>query len=175
MRRSYRETPPPITEQELVPWARMVVRAQLDINAPAERVWALMMDAERYGEWNPFVVGIDAPDGMGLGAEITLRVRMGAALRETTSRERISRLQAPVEREWGELAYDYIDSMSSFGMVRAIRWQGLQPLGPDRCRYITFEGFGGWLWRLLPYKAVQAGFSQHAVALARAAEMMGEE
>lgn len=161
---------PPIDEAGLVPWARRVVRAERVIEAPAERVWALMVDAGGYGEWNPFVVAVDAPEGMGLGAEITLHVRMGGLIGQTSSRERIGRLQAPTAEAWGELAYDYIDSLSLFGMVRGTRWQGVQPLGPQRCRYVTYEGFAGWLWRLLPFGAVERGFEAHAAALARAAE-----
>jgi len=168
-----RDLPPPIAEEELVPWAKTVVRAHRDIDAPAQRVWELMVDAAGYGDWNPFVVGIDVADGMNLGDELTLHVRMGAGHRTITSRERITRVQAPSDTTWGELAYEYIDTMSMFGMVRAIRWQGVQPLGRGRCRYVTYEGFGGWLWRLLPFKQVQDGFSKHADALARAAENDG--
>ena len=160
----------PGDETSLVPWARRVVRAQVEINASAERVWSLMVDAEGYGAWNPFVVAIDAPQGMGLGAEITLHVRMGGLIGKTSSRERICRLQPPSAGQWGELAYDYVDLLSHFGMVRGTRWQGVQPLGPGRCRYVTYEGFSGWLWRLLPLRAVQQGFWKHAKALARAAE-----
>lgn len=160
----------PVDEATLVPWARKVIRAQVEIDASAERVWSLMVDAEGYGAWNPFVVGIDAPQGMQLGAAITLHVRMGGLIGQTSSRERITRLQPPSAGQWAELAYDYVDLLSHFGLVRGTRWQGVQPLGPHRCRYLTYEGFSGWLWRLLPFGAVQDGFSRHAEALARAAE-----
>ena len=31
----------------------------IDIHAPAEEVWQTMVDFERYGEWNPFLVRIE--------------------------------------------------------------------------------------------------------------------
>jgi hypothetical protein len=37
------------------------VRGATDIDAPPERVWAVLADTARYPEWNPFVRSLDGP------------------------------------------------------------------------------------------------------------------
>jgi len=37
------------------------IRTAVDIQAPVQRVWDLLMDFERYPEWNPFITYIDGP------------------------------------------------------------------------------------------------------------------
>ena len=37
------------------------VTATTDIDAPPERVWAVLADTARYPEWNPFVRSLDGP------------------------------------------------------------------------------------------------------------------
>ena len=41
--------------------ATVTPRAAVDIDAPIDRVWAVMLDTASYGEWNPFVVEAECP------------------------------------------------------------------------------------------------------------------
>lgn len=34
------------------------IKTQIDINAPATRVWSILMDFDKYPEWNPFIISI---------------------------------------------------------------------------------------------------------------------
>jgi len=45
------------------------------ISAPPERVWAVLIDAAGYRDWNPEIIGIDG--AFALGARITAHVRLG--------------------------------------------------------------------------------------------------
>ena len=55
---------------------RHVVRSDaIDIDAPVERVWEVLTDFERYGEWNPFTTRVDA--NLEVGASVSLRVVLG--------------------------------------------------------------------------------------------------
>ena len=38
---------------------------QIEINAPAERVWTLLMDFPAYGRWNPFIRSIEGRAAVG--------------------------------------------------------------------------------------------------------------
>ena len=155
----------PMTPEQLDPAHRRAVSTGIDIDAPAERVWEVMVDAGGYGNWNPFIVSVDAPRGFGIGECLTLWVRMPGSRGLTRSREQVSRCEPPEGGQPGHLVYRYSDIPSRFGLVRATRWQGVEPLAADRARYQTIEAFGGWLWRLLPYGRIETGFAAHAKAL----------
>src|SRR5438093_13768282 len=34
------------------------LRTEIEIDAPAERVWAVLLDFERFSDWNPFIRSI---------------------------------------------------------------------------------------------------------------------
>ena len=57
------------------------VERTVNINAPPARVWAVMMDVERWPEWTKSVRGVQRLGGgpFGLGSEARLRVRGGPA------------------------------------------------------------------------------------------------
>ena len=57
------------------------VERTVNINAPPARVWAVMMDVERWPEWTESVRGVERLGGgpFGLGSEARLRVRGGPA------------------------------------------------------------------------------------------------
>ena len=45
------------------------------VNAPVDRVWAVLVDASRYATWNPEIIGIDG--SFAVGERFTARVRLG--------------------------------------------------------------------------------------------------
>jgi hypothetical protein len=50
-------------------------RASVDIDAPIERVWAVMLDTGAYAEWNPFVVHVECASPPKVCDPIKLHVR----------------------------------------------------------------------------------------------------
>ena len=62
-----------------------VVETELDIAAPRERVFALLMDPARLDEWVTASHGVrDAPDELRAGSEFRQRLRLGGAAFEVT-------------------------------------------------------------------------------------------
>ena len=53
----------------------MDVRESIDIAAPPERVWAVMIDVERWREWTPTITSIDRLDGGSFRVGSRARVR----------------------------------------------------------------------------------------------------
>ena len=113
-------------------------RASVDIDAPIERVWAVMLDTGAYDEWNPFVVRAECASPPKVGDPIKLHVRWANG-RGTTSPERITEIDPPhddgdVRR--ATLAYVYEGLPSKLGLVRGTRYQRLsQPkAGPPPTR-----------------------------------------
>ena len=111
----------------------MEIRTEIDINAPAERVFGLLTDFASYPAWNPLVP--EASGELRVGERIRIRVVAG--------REMLFR---PV--------------VTAFDPPRALRWRGviglgvffsgehgfsIEPLGPDRVRLVHGEVYTGLL------------------------------
>lgn len=134
----------------------------VDIDAPVERVWEILTDFKRYGEWNPFTTRVDA--NLEVGASVELHVVLGPLrVRQTV---RIEAIEAPVSLVWGM-------SMGASWLLTARREQRLEMLDESRCRYLTTDAFHGPLTppvALVWGGAVRRGFNAMAVALKARAE-----
>ena len=143
-------------------------RAAVDIDAPIEQVWAVMLDTGAYAEWNPFVVRADCATPPKVGEPITLHVKWANG-RGTTSPERISAVEPPEADDHGvrraTLAYVYEGLPAKLGLVRGTRFQRLSQAPGGPTRYETVEEFSGPLVPLAGPKRVEDGFRRHAAAL----------
>ena len=142
---------------------RHVVRSDpVDIDAPVERVWEVLTDFGRYGEWNPFTTRVDA--NLEVGAAVELHVVLGPLrVRQTV---RIETVEPPLSLVWGM-------SMGASWLLSARREQRLEPLGESRCRYLTTDAFHGPLTlpvALVWAGAIRRGFNAMAEALKARAE-----
>ena len=100
--------------------------ARIEIDAPLDRVWEVMLDTASYGEWNPFVQRADCAAPR-VGEAITLHVRFANGS-TATSPERITALDVPTTSEDGVrralLAYRYEGLRRSCGWCRACATSG---------------------------------------------------
>jgi hypothetical protein len=147
--------------------------ASVEIDAPLERVWQVMLDTAAYGDWNPFVVGVETPEPAAVGNPIVLHVRWRNG-KETRSPERITALERPAADADGTmracLSYVYEGWPARLGLVRGTRHQRLTqpPGGPTT--YATVEEFSGPLVKLAGPDRVADGFRRHASALKQRCE-----
>jgi hypothetical protein len=74
-----------------------VLDASIEIDAPAERVWDILADTARYGEWNPFVTGIAGELREGADLKVTIRAPGRAPV---TFAARVARLVPGRELRW---------------------------------------------------------------------------
>jgi hypothetical protein len=147
-------------------------RASVDIDAPIEKVWAVMLDTEAYGEWNPFVVRADCATPPKVGDPITLHVRWASG-GGTTSPERITGIEPPHDEEGVRralLAYVFEGWPAKLRLVRGTRYQRLSQAPGGPTRYETVEEFSGPLVPLAGPKRVEDGFRRHAEALRKRCE-----
>jgi hypothetical protein len=147
--------------------------AGIDIDAPIELVWRVMLDVAAYGEWNPFITRADCPTPPRAGDPIRLHVTFVNGTK-VVSPERISTVEPPyvdggVTR--ATLAYVYEGLPSKLGLLRGTRWQQLAQ-GDGPTRYETVEIFSGPLVRLAGPGRVADGFRRHAQALKTRAESL---
>lgn len=151
--------------------------AAIEIDAPLQQVWAIMLDTERYAEWNPFVERAETDQPARVGNPIVLHV-VWANGRRTRSPERITALDGPstdpvTGTTTALMSYVYEGLPARLGLVRGVRHQRLtqRPGGPTS--YETVEEFRGPLVRLAGPGRVADGFRRHAEGLKRRAEAPG--
>jgi hypothetical protein len=146
--------------------------ATVAIDAPLETVWAVMMDIDAYGEWNPFLYRADCPSPPRPGDPIVLHVRWPNG-KTARSPERISTVEPPHadgETTRATLAYVYEGLPAKLGLVKGTRYQRLSQVGDGPTVYETVEEFSGPLVPLAGPARVADGFRRHAEALKARAE-----
>lgn len=134
----------------------------VEIEAPAERVWDILVDFERYGEWNPFTTRVEA--SLEIGAPVMLHVRLGWLKRKQP--ERIETVERPHLLAWGT-------TMGHPALLSALREQRVEAVGETRCRYSTTDRTTGLLTPLVAIlfgRLIRQGFNDLAAALKTRAE-----
>lgn len=136
---------------------------EIDIAAPAERVWTVLTDFASYPEWNPFITRISGDLSVGARLEARL-VPLGSG--GMTFRPRVIALEANRELRWlGRLGLPGI-----FDGEHAFR---IEPIGPDRVRFVHSERFSGMLVPLAR-RSLDRGTRQGFEALNRALKQRAE-
>lgn len=148
--------------------------ASIEIDAPLEVVWAVMLDTEAYGAWNPFVERVETATPPAVGNPIVLHVRWANG-RTTRSPERISALDGPAtdgDVTTATMSYVYEGLPSRLGLVKGVRHQRLTQRAGGPTSYATVEEFSGPLVRLAGPDRVADGFARHAAGLRTRAESL---
>lgn len=143
---------------------RRVYAASADIDAPPELVWSVLVDLERYPEWNPFTIA--ARSTLREGAPVDMRVRMSRLDRVLSQREHVREVVPNRRLRWGM-------KILAPSILSGERDQRLEPLSDGRTRYVTEDVISGLLAPLVSAifgPSIQAGFTAMAEALAREAE-----
>lgn len=139
--------------------------AEIEIQAPAERVWEVLANFERYAEWNPFLRR--ASGGIAVGAR--LRVFMQpSGTRGITMKPRIIKIEPQRELRW--LGHLFVPGL--FDGEHAFI---IEALGPGRVRFIQREMFTGILVPLFSPmldKDTKRGFLEMNSALKTQAEKL---
>lgn len=135
--------------------------AAIEIRAPAARVWSILADLERYGEWNPMTPSVQGT--LAVGQTLRLTAELGGFQRSQD--QRVDAVEPGRRIVWsGGLAAD---------LVRGTRTQTIEPLGSARCRYTTEDRFRGPLapaTRATMTRVLNARFRAVAAALRDRAE-----
>jgi uncharacterized protein YndB with AHSA1/START domain len=138
----------------------------VEIDAPADLVWSVMVDFERYAAWNPYTFRVDTR--LEVGADVLLHLPHPTAPgKPFTMLEHLQVIDAPRHLQYGTGA-------DNPRMV-AVRDQWVEDLGDGRSSYRTTDVFSGPDAQAA-YDAmgewVRAGFNATARALkARAEEL----
>jgi len=108
---------------------------EIEINASPEKVWQVLTDFDRFKDWNPFIRSIQGKLQTGSKLAVHLKPPGG---REMTVHPKILRCEPGHELRWlGRiLVRGLFDGQHTFK---------IEPLGPNRVRFIQREKFAGML------------------------------
>ncbi|BBG02611.1 MULTISPECIES: SRPBCC domain-containing protein [Pseudonocardia] len=134
----------------------------IDIDAPADRVWAVFTDTGSYPEWNPFMTKVEGDLITGSRLAVTIVPPGG---RPNSFRPTVTTVEPERRLRWlGRLLLPgIVDGAHSFE---------LEPLSPGTTRFTQSERFSGLLVPLLRgmLRSAEAGFAEMNTALAARAE-----
>ena len=119
------------------------LQTEIEINAPAERVWRVLTDFAAYPEWNPFIRRVDGEVCIGARPHVQIRPSGG---KEMSFRPTV--LVADPNRELRWLGHFWLT-----GLFNGDHSFSIEPLGDGRVRFVQRERFGGLLvpllWKML--------------------------
>ena len=144
------------------------LHSEIQIEAPAERVWKLLTDFDSYPQWNPFIRNIIGQPAPGDRLEVRLAPPGGRAM---TFRPKVLTAEPQRELRWlGHLlAPGLFDGEHSFS---------IQALDENRIRFVQRETFKGLLVPLFARSLetnTQRGFEEMNRALKERAEATPEQ
>jgi hypothetical protein len=133
------------------------LRREIEIDAPPERVWAVVTDFAAYSEWNPFIRSISGE--LHEGAKLEVRIEPPGA-RAMTFKPTVRAVEASRELRWlGRLLLPGV-----FDGEHSLR---IDPLDGGRSRFVQSESFSGLLVGLFKGTLAKTavGFEQMNTAL----------
>ncbi|MGJ8671153.1 MAG: SRPBCC family protein [Oceanococcus sp.] len=143
------------------------INHEIDINAPASSVWAVITDFDSYSQWNPFVVS--AKSNLKAGEPIDMKVK----------------LLGPVQRQVEIIldvnegkGFSYCMKPFPLGALSSQRSHRIIDLGDGRSHYSSHFHLQGWMMPLirgLMRPALERGFSGMSVAIKERAETLAEK
>jgi len=115
------------------------LRTEIEIDAPVERVWAVLIDFERFPDWNPFIRRIHGNAQVGSRLDVLLGA---SGTRPMRFRPTVKAVVPNRELRW----------LGRLGLPRLFDGEHIfqiEPLGPNRVRFVQRERFRGLLVPLL--------------------------
>ncbi len=106
----------------------LTIENKIEINAPIEHVWSVLVDRESYGQWNPVILSQDGE--LKVGAQSTMRINPGF-------------FPMNVNIVYREIKRN--QELSWFGcppLVKGYHYFRLQDLGNGKTQLIHGEDFG---------------------------------
>lgn len=151
------------------PFAANILTEPLDINAPAEVVWQIVVDFDHYPAWNPLNRFFHLDTRAEVGETVTFGPRWGPYDRRTLGDA------AFVQREtltvWEEHCCLAYAAMAPW--LNAERVQYIARVAAERSRYYTYERTAGILAPLVRRfyaRRITEGFTANGLALKQRAE-----
>jgi hypothetical protein len=140
------------------------IRTEIEIDAPAERVWNILTDLASFPQWNPFI--LQATGQPKAGARLEVRIQPPGS-KGMTFRPTVLRVEPNRELRWlGRLWMPWLFDGEHIFL--------LEPLGPTHTRLVQRETFNGLLVPLL-FRWVESSTRQGFEEMNRALKARAEQ
>ncbi|MDX1629072.1 MAG: SRPBCC domain-containing protein [Fulvivirga sp.] len=127
------------------------LRTEIKINASAESIWKILMDFDRYPEWNPFILSI-------IGRP-KLRERLKVTIKPAGSKPMVFKPKVTMHKANERFAW--LGHLLMIGLFDGHHIFEIEVLSDRSCRFIHREEFSGLLvplfWKKLSVNT-RAGF-----------------
>jgi len=143
----------------------IVASDEVQINAPAELVWQILIDFDNYGNWNSFCPRI-TNTALEPGAEVDMMIDLGKGLQQQV--EYITLVEPNEIIAWGM-------ENKPGDPIQALRTQKLKALDSESCSYVSIDEFSGDSVAVmieLMGTAIETGFNRCAYDLKHYAEAL---
>ncbi len=146
---------------------RREINSEIEISASPEDVWKALTDFESFREWNPFIRPVVGEAEEGARLRVQMRPPGGRAI---AFRPRVTKIVPNRELRWR-------GSLWLSGLFDGEHIFEIEPLGPERARFVQREAFSGLLVPLMAKSIDQAlsGFGEMNRALKERVEAGNEE
>ncbi len=142
------------------------VGASCEIDADVATVWSVLVDVDRYPEWNPFTVSVKTT--LEVGSPVDMRVCLKGRVKKDGSRRTMHQVERITSFEPEKHRLSWGVNVGPAWFIDADRYQELTDLGDGRTRYETcdeFTGVGVGFMLLLMERHMARGFAEVAHAL----------
>jgi hypothetical protein len=136
------------------------LRTEIEINAPAERVWQILTDPARFPEWNPFIHKLKGTIATGEHIEVLLG----------ESPDKTMTFKPTVLEVTPNRTFRWLGNLFIGGLFDGEHIFEIEPLAPDRVRFIQREKFKGILVPVFNFDGTKRGFEAMNRALKARAE-----
>lgn len=140
------------------------IETAIDIDAPQERVWAILSDTANWPRWNPFAKVLDGKLGMGERLKIEVLPQGGKPMQFSP---KIVELTPGTSFAW-------LGSLPIPGLFHGRHSYRLESLGPGRTRFHHGESFAGLIAGLV-LLSIREGTTRGFIAMNEALKREAEK
>lgn len=128
------------------------LKTEIEINASREKVWKVLMDFDKYPEWNPFIISL-------LGKP-KLRERLKVTIQPQGSKPMVFKPRVTMHERYKKFAW--LGQLWMTGIFDGHHMFEIEEVAPNSCKFIHREQFNGllvpMLWKNLDTNT-RAGFN----------------
>ena len=125
------------------------IHTEIEINAPAEKVWSVLTDFSKYPDWNPFVKSVEGKVAVGTAFKVKLQQPEGKIM---TFKPKCLAFEENREFRW-------IGHLFIKGLFDGEHVFKLKPIEGNKTKFVQCENFKGILvslfWKDLNTKTIK--------------------